>query len=271
MTALYFAHLDAAGPGQRQAARVAGLPRHPVPARQPRPVATCRRCAPAAGCSPTRRRTKDPDRWTSPPARSGWARRRRCSPRPPAATSTRTSAPRPRSPVRRADRRRRAGRGQHLGGGLRPGHRTAWATSMWVVDFNRQSLDRVVPGVRIAQWTRPVRRRPAGTSSRSSTADALQAAFARPGGAALRAWIDAMPNEQYQSLFGLAGDDAARARSSTARRTAVARVLARASPTTSCAPLVTDLGGHDLARAARRLRRSATRRRTGRAWSSPTP
>ena len=24
---------------------------------------------------------------------------------------------------------------------------------MWIVDFNRQSLDRVVPGVRIAQWT----------------------------------------------------------------------------------------------------------------------
>ena len=23
---------------------------------------------------------------------------------------------------------------------------------MWVVDFNRQSLDRVVPGVRIEQW-----------------------------------------------------------------------------------------------------------------------
>ena len=40
MTALYFAHLDAPGPGERQAARLAGVPRHPVPARQPRPLAT---------------------------------------------------------------------------------------------------------------------------------------------------------------------------------------------------------------------------------------
>ncbi len=24
---------------------------------------------------------------------------------------------------------------------------------LWIVDFNRQSLDRVVPGVRIGQWT----------------------------------------------------------------------------------------------------------------------
>ena len=30
---------------------------------------------------------------------------------------------------------------------------------IWVVDFNRQSLDRVVPGIRIQQWTRAVRRR----------------------------------------------------------------------------------------------------------------
>ena len=33
----------------------------------------------------------------------------------------------------------------------------------------------------------------------------LQAAFAEPGGEALRDWIDDMPNEQYQSLFGLSG------------------------------------------------------------------
>jgi len=37
--------------------------------------------------------------------------------------------------------------------------------TMWVVDFNRQSLDRVVPGVRIEQW-RASSRRPGGTWSR---------------------------------------------------------------------------------------------------------
>ncbi len=39
---------------------------------------------------------------------------------------------------------------------------------MWIVDFNRQSLDRVVPGIRIQQWSQQFRRR-AGTWWRSST------------------------------------------------------------------------------------------------------
>ena len=33
----------------------------------------------------------------------------------------------------------------------------------WVVDLNRQSLDRVVPGIRIEQWRGAVRAPPAGT------------------------------------------------------------------------------------------------------------
>ena len=35
----------------------------------------------------------------------------------------------------------------------------------------------------------------------------LEEAYARPGGDRLRAWIDAMPNEQYQSLFALDADE----------------------------------------------------------------
>ena len=76
---------------------------------------------------------------------------------------------------------------------------------MWLVDFNRQSLDRVVPGVRIDQWRGQFEA--AGWHVvEVKYGRRLQAAFARPGGDALRDWIDAMPNEQYQSLFGLAGD-----------------------------------------------------------------
>ncbi len=59
----------------------------------------------------------------------------------------------------------------------------------------------------------------------------LRAKFAEPGGEAIRTWIDAMPNEQYQSMFALAGDelrkqflDGAPTRSST---------CSPASPTTS--------------------------------------
>ncbi|MCW2898718.1 MAG: pyruvate dehydrogenase [Streptosporangiaceae bacterium] len=114
---------------------------------------------------------------------------------------------------------------------------------MWLVDFNRQSLDRVVPGVRIDQW-------------RGQFAAAgwhvvevkygrrLQAAYARPGGEHLRAWIDAMPNEQYQSLFGPLSDGVRK----RFLDGAPAEVEAFISdiPDEELAPLVTDLGGHDL-------------------------
>ena len=74
---------------------------------------------------------------------------------------------------------------------------------MWVVDFNRQSLDRVVPGMRIEQWSQQF----AAAGWHVATVKygkKLRAAFEQPGGAALRQWIDDMPNEQYQALFGLA-------------------------------------------------------------------
>ncbi len=113
----------------------------------------------------------------------------------------------------------------------------------WIVDFNRQSLDRVVPGVRIQQW-------------RGQFAAAgwhvvevkygrrLTAAFAEPGGDALRRWIDAMPNEQYQSCFGVAGDDL-RKRFLDGAPDDVGAFLAHVSDG-ELGPLVQDLGGHDL-------------------------
>lgn len=76
---------------------------------------------------------------------------------------------------------------------------------LWIVDFNRQSLDRVVPGVRAAQWQSQFEA--AGWQVLEvKYGRRLRTAFAEPGGDHLRSWIDAMPNEQYQSLFGLDGD-----------------------------------------------------------------
>ena len=75
---------------------------------------------------------------------------------------------------------------------------------MWVVDFNRQSLDRVVPGVRIAHWRGQFEA--AGWHVvEAKYGRRLQATFAEPDGEVLRAWITTMPNEHYQSLFGLSG------------------------------------------------------------------
>ncbi len=110
---------------------------------------------------------------------------------------------------------------------------------LWIVDVNRQSLDQVVPGVRIAQWEQ--RFSAAGWHVvEAKYGQALQQAFARPGGAALRGWIDAMPNEHYQSLFGLE-PAAVRERFLDGTPPEVQQFCAD----DELAPLVTDLAGHD--------------------------
>ena len=115
---------------------------------------------------------------------------------------------------------------------------------LWVVDFNRQSLDRVVPGVRIAHWRGQFEA--AGWHVvEAKYGRRLQATFAEPGGEALRDWISRMPNEHYQSLFGLSGGQL-RERFLDGAPPGVAQVLSGV-PDTGLAALVTDLGGHDLA------------------------
>jgi pyruvate dehydrogenase E1 component len=113
---------------------------------------------------------------------------------------------------------------------------------MWIVDVNRQSLDRVVPGIRIAQWEQQF------TGAGWHVVEAkyghrLQAAFAVPGGEALRAWIDEMPNEHYQSLFGLP-PQAVRDRFLDGAPDEVRQFCAGIADDT-LAGLVTDLAGHD--------------------------
>ncbi|WBB56851.1 pyruvate dehydrogenase [Verrucosispora sp. WMMD573] len=121
---------------------------------------------------------------------------------------------------------------------------TGLGNVMWVVDFNRQSLDRVVPGVRIDQWRGQFEA--AGWHVvEVKYGRRLAEAYDRPGGAALRDWIDAMPNEQYQSLFGLTGP-ALRKQFLDGAPEGIAALIADVSDT-DLGPLVTDLGGHDLA------------------------
>ena len=114
----------------------------------------------------------------------------------------------------------------------------------WVVDLNRQSLDRVVPGIRIAALTQQF------AASGWHVVEVkygrrLTRAFAElPHGEELRLWIDAMPNEQYQSLFGTA-DAELRKRFLDGAPEAVATCLAGVAEA-ELRPLITDLGGHDL-------------------------
>jgi len=114
---------------------------------------------------------------------------------------------------------------------------------MLVVDTNRQSLDRVVPGQKIkklmeffdgAGWH----------VVEAKYGRLLQEAFARPGGEALRAHIEEMSNEEYQSLFGHTGA-ALRERFCAHADQAVRRLIDEV-PDDELAPLVHNLGGHDL-------------------------
>jgi len=114
---------------------------------------------------------------------------------------------------------------------------------MWIVDVNRQSLDRVVPGIRIAQWKQQF------TGAGWHVVEAkyggrLQAAFARPGGGSLRAWIDEMSNEHYQSLFGLPAQSV-RQRFLDGAPDEVRRFCDGIADDGELANLVTDLAGHD--------------------------
>ena len=114
---------------------------------------------------------------------------------------------------------------------------------MWVVDLNRQSLDRVVPGIRVAQWAAQFAA--AGWHVVEVKYGArLRAAFAREHGEALRGWIDGMPNERYQSLFGLASTDLPAAFLDGAPDGVAAAVAG--VPDGELAALVQDLGGHDI-------------------------
>jgi pyruvate dehydrogenase E1 component len=114
---------------------------------------------------------------------------------------------------------------------------------MWIVDANRQSLDRVIPGQKIKKlmeffdgsgWHVVV----------AKYGSLLHAAFARPGGDALRRHIDEMSNERYQSLFALRGGDLRPAFLDGADDS-VRRFVAEIDDD-ELVPLVQNLGGHDL-------------------------
>ena len=71
---------------------------------------------------------------------------------------------------------------------------------LWVIDLNRQSLDRIIPGIRVKVW------REMFSANGWNVVDAkygkrLQAAFAEPNGVLLRESIDDMSNEVYQRLL----------------------------------------------------------------------
>jgi pyruvate dehydrogenase E1 component len=71
---------------------------------------------------------------------------------------------------------------------------------VWVVDLNRQSLDRVVPDIAFGRWAQMFEA--AGWQTINvKYGTRLDELFQRPGGTELRKRIDSMPNEEYQRLL----------------------------------------------------------------------
>jgi pyruvate dehydrogenase E1 component len=117
---------------------------------------------------------------------------------------------------------------------------------LWIVDLNRQSLDRVVPVIRAAELEQQFAA--AGWQVLElKYGRRLREAFAQEGGDLLRRRIDEMPNPIYQGLFG-AGEDVVVAALLDGLREPERGRLARllAAYDGAVGTLIQDLGGHDL-------------------------
>jgi pyruvate dehydrogenase E1 component len=115
---------------------------------------------------------------------------------------------------------------------------------LWVVDLNRQSLDRVVPDIQIAKlqgmfaaagWEVVVLK----------WGRRISALFERDGGDELRRRLEAMSNEEYQRMLRAdPGEVADRIMGEAGSLTL--HTLLDSMSTTELAAVVRDLGGHDL-------------------------
>ncbi len=112
----------------------------------------------------------------------------------------------------------------------------------WIVDMNRQSLDRVVPGI-AAVKLRGMFTAAGWQVLTLKYGRLLEELFAQPGGDALRARIDDMPNPEYQRLLRC-GPDELRSRL-PAGSVPIARLIAGLDDATLMAA-IRNLGGHDL-------------------------
>ena len=116
---------------------------------------------------------------------------------------------------------------------------------LWIVDLNRQSLDRVVPEMSVGRIERMFEA--AGWDVQTvKYGRRLEALFAQPGGDALRQRIDAMTNDEYQRLLRTPARSVREALVGTGGdRRAIERVLSEIDDS-SVHAVARDLGGHDL-------------------------
>jgi len=129
----------------------------------------------------------------------------------------------------------------------------------WVVDVNRQSLDRVVPGIRVRQFMDMLCAN-GWTVFSAKYGDRLTELMEAPGGEALRRRIDEMSNEEYQGLL-VGNRDELPGRltggAPVADRREIERCIANV-PLDELYERITNLGGQDVGYLVRLLDETAT-------------
>jgi pyruvate dehydrogenase E1 component len=118
---------------------------------------------------------------------------------------------------------------------------------LWIVDVNRQSLDRIVPEIAAARLAAMFEA--AGWQTITvKYGRRLEELFSRPGGEALRRRIDEMPNQEYQRLLRAPPEQLRELLPGSGRGRADLVQLVSGLADAELAHTIRDLGGHDLER-----------------------
>ena len=115
----------------------------------------------------------------------------------------------------------------------------------WVIDYNRQSLDSVVTD-RLFGRIEGLFRDMGWNVVTMKFGRKLEAAFARPGGEKLRAWIDDCPNSLYSALTFQGGAAWRQTLLTDLGRDAGVRAIIDPLSDAELADLMNNLGGHDV-------------------------
>src|SRR5512144_2261217 len=115
----------------------------------------------------------------------------------------------------------------------------------WVIDYNRQSLDSVISD-RLFDKIEAMFRNVGWRVATLKYGRELEATFKRPGGPALRAWIDACPNALYSALVFKGGAAWREHLAHDLVGVAGIETLLAEHDDASLARLMTNLAGHDL-------------------------
>ncbi len=115
----------------------------------------------------------------------------------------------------------------------------------WVVDYNRQSLDNVMPD-RLFGRFEGLFKDMGWRVVQLKYGKKLEAAFARPGGSSLRGWIDECPNSTYSALTFQGGAAWRQAILADMAKSRGVRAIIDPLSDAELGSLMTNLAGHDL-------------------------